>query len=98
MRKHCLSKKAFLSAEHAENADGANAEMRLTGFNVTGFRSEEHKKAVAVSEEKIQQRARRRGQFSSSRFLAGKYPNLGRDSISCCRKIGEEFSSSVQFA
>ena len=23
-------------------------------------------------------------------------PNLGRDSISCCRKIGAEFSSSVE--
>ena len=29
-------------------------------------------------------------------FLAGKCPNLGRDSISCCRTIGEEFSSSVE--
>ena len=28
-------------------------------------------------------------------FLARKRPNLGRDSILCCRKIGEEFSSSV---
>ena len=27
-------------------------------------------------------------------FLAGKCPNFGRDSISCCWKIGEEFSSS----
>ena len=34
--------------------------------------SEELKKAVAVSEEKIQQRSRRRGQFSSSRFPCRK--------------------------
>ena len=58
--------------------------------------SEELKKAVAVSEEKIQQRSRRRGRFSSSCFPCRKVPNLGRDSISCCRKIGEEFSSSVE--
>ena len=29
-------------------------------------------------------------------FLAGNCPNLGRHSISCCRKIGESFSSSVK--
>ena len=29
--------------------------------------------------------------FPAAIFLAGKCPNLGRDSISCCRKIGEEF-------
>ena len=34
--------------------------------------------------------------FPAAVFLAGKCPNLGRDSISCCRKIGEEFSSSVE--
>ena len=34
--------------------------------------------------------------FPAAIFLAGKFPNLGRDSISCCRKIGEEFSSSVE--
>ena len=34
--------------------------------------------------------------FPVAVFLAGKCPNLGRDSISCCRKIGEEFSSSVK--
>ena len=60
------------------------------------IQSEELKKAVAVTEEKIQQRSCRRGQLSSSRFLAGKCPNLGRDSISRCQKIGEEFSSSVK--
>ena len=27
-------------------------------------------------------------------FVAGKCPNPGRDSISCCRRIGESFSSS----
>ena len=34
--------------------------------------------------------------FPAAVFLAGKCPNLGRDSISCCRKIGEESSSSVE--
>ena len=37
-------------------------------------KTEELKKAVAVSEEKIQQRSRRRGQFSSSRFPCRKVP------------------------
>ena len=36
--------------------------------------SEGLKKAVAVSKEKIQQRSRRRGQFSSSRFPCRKVP------------------------
>ena len=31
-------------------------------------------------------------------FLAGKCPNLGRDSISCCRKIGEIFPAASKFA
>ena len=34
--------------------------------------------------------------FPAASFLARKCPNLGRDSIACCRKIGEEFSSSVE--
>ena len=34
--------------------------------------------------------------FQKFSLLAGKCPNLGRDSISYCRKIGEEFSSSVE--
>ena len=34
--------------------------------------------------------------FPAAVFLAGKCPNLGRDSIACCRKIREEFSSSVE--
>ena len=54
----------------------------------------ELKKAVAVSEEKIQPNGA--ASFPAAVFLAGKCPNLGRDSISCCRKIGEEFSSSVE--
>ena len=33
--------------------------------------------------------------FPAAIFLAGKCPNLGRDSISCCRKIGEEFLRNV---
>ena len=36
------------------------------------------------------------GRFSSSHFLAGKCPNRGRDSISCCWKTGEEFSRNVE--
>ena len=58
----------------------------------TTLDSEELKKAVAVSEEKVQQRSRRCGQFPTAVFLAGECPNLGRDSILCCRKIGGEFS------
>ena len=57
--------------------------------------SEKLKKAVVVSEEKSQESSRRRGRFSAASFLAGKCPNLGRDSRSC-RKIGEELSSSVE--
>ena len=34
--------------------------------------------------------------FPAAVFLAGKCPNLGRDSISRCRKIGESSSSSVE--
>ena len=60
------------------------------------YSSEELTKAVAVSEEKIQQRSRRRGQFPAAIFLAGKCPNLGRDGSSRCRKIGESFSGSVE--
>ena len=33
---------------------------------------------------------------AATTFLAGKCPNRGRDSMSCCRKIGEELSSSVE--
>ena len=58
--------------------------------------SEKLKKAVAVSEERIQERPRRQGRLSSSYFLAGKRPNLCRDSMSCCRRIGEDFSSRVR--
>ena len=34
--------------------------------------------------------------FPAAVFLAGKCPNLGRDSILRCRKIGQSFSSSVE--
>ena len=37
-----------------------------------------------------------RADFPAAIFLAGKFPNLGMDSILCCRKIGEEFSRSVE--
>ena len=39
-----------------------------------------------------------RADFPAAIFLAGKCPNLGRNSISCCRKIGEDFSSSVEIS
>ena len=34
--------------------------------------------------------------FPAAVFPAGRCPNLGRDSISRCRKIGESFSSSAE--
>ena len=34
--------------------------------------------------------------FPAAVFLAGKCPNLGRDSILRCRKIAESFSNSVE--
>ena len=37
-----------------------------------------------------------RADFPAAIFITGKCLNLGRDSICCCRKIGEEFSSSVE--
>ena len=49
--------------------------LETSGDHVfSGYNSEELKKAVAVSEEKIKQRSRRRGQFSSSRFPCQKVP------------------------
>ena len=42
--------------------------------------------------------SRRQGRCSAAIFLAGKCPNLGRDSILCCRKIGEEFPAASKFA
>ena len=58
-------------------------------------RSEELKKAVAVSEESSSVPAGA-ANFPAAVFLAGKCPNLGRDSISRSRKIGKSFSSSVE--
>ena len=58
--------------------------------------SEELKKAVAVSEEKCSSVPAGAANFPAAIFLAGKCPDLGRDSISRCRKIGESFSSSVE--
>ena len=46
------------------------------------FLSEELKKAVAVSEEKIQQRSRRRGQFSSCQRIGEEFSS----SVQNCRK------------
>ena len=65
---------------HASPQESANEHKSLGTPKVRETRkgirrSEELKKAVAVSEEKIQQRSRRRGQFSSSRFIAGKIPD-----------------------
>ena len=53
-------------------------------------------KTVAVSEEKSSSVPAGPANFPAAGFLAGKCPNLGRDSISRCRKIGESFSSSVE--
>ena len=36
--------------------------------------------------------------YPAAFFLAGKCPNLGRDSISCCQKIAEEFPAASKFA
>ena len=34
--------------------------------------------------------------FQQPFFLPESSPNLGRDSISCCRKVGKEFTSSAE--
>ena len=36
--------------------------------------------------------------FPAAIFLAGKSPNLGRDSISSCRKSGKNFPAASKFA
>ena len=61
------------------------------------FISEKFKKAVAVSEEKIQEHWWRRGRFSSGHFPCRKMPKpLQGQHIVCRRKVGAEFSSSVE--
>ena len=62
------------------------------------FNSEEVKKAVAVSEEKIQQRSWRRGQFSSSRFPRRKSPNLAGIAFRAAGKSGNNFPAASKFA
>ena len=88
---HSQHRSSVQTSDQRKTKGGGNS-----GEGKTYHKSEELEKAVAVSEEKIQQRSRRRSQSSSSRFPCRKCPNLGRDSILCCRKIGEEFSSSVE--
>ena len=51
--------------------------------------SDRLKKAVAVSGEKSRSIPEGGGRFSRSHFPCRKVPNLGSDSISCCRKFGE---------
>ena len=58
--------------------------------------SEKLKKAVAVSEKNSRSVPEGEADFPAAIFLAGKCPNLGRESILCCWKTGEEFSSSVE--
>ena len=61
--------------------------------------SEELKKAVAVSEEKIQQRSRRRGQFSSSRFPCRKVPQtFAGIAFRAAGKSGNHFPAASKFA
>ena len=48
------------------------------------------------AEEKLQERSRRWGEFSSSHFPCRKCLNLDGDSILCCRQMGEELSSSAE--
>ena len=60
--------------------------------------SEKLKKAVAVSEEKIQERSRRRRQFSSSRFLARKYPNLAGMAFGAAGKSVKNYPAASRFA
>ena len=61
--------------------------------------SEEVKKAVVVSEEKIQQRSRRRGQFSSSRFsLPENAQTLAGIAFRAAGKLVKDFPATSKFA
>ena len=61
--------------------------------------SEELKKAVAFSEEKIQQRSRRRSQFSSSRFPCRKNSQtLAGIAFHAAGKLGNHFPAASEFA
>ena len=65
----------------------------------SGSRSEELKKAMAVSEEKIQQRSRRRGQFSSSRFsLPESAQTLAGIAFRAAGKSVRNFPAASKFA
>ena len=81
-----ISYKGSHSSDHVSAHAGAHASVHEV---VWSYVSGELKKAVAVSEEKIQQRSQRRGRFSSSHFLAGKCPNLRR---------GNHFPAASKFA
>ena len=62
------------------------------------------KKSVAVSEENVQERSRRRpgaADFPAAVFLARKCPNLGRAAGIACRaagKSGKKFLAALKFA
>ena len=82
MRGACDAKSLAMWVERCENCCEKCLATKFGPF----FISEELKKAVAVSEEKIQQRSEGAANFPAAVFPGGKGPNLGRDSISCCRK------------
>ena len=71
----------------------------LKSLEKKGETHKAHKKAVAVSKEKnpssVPEGA---ANFPAAVFLAGKCPNLGRDSMSCCQKIGENCPAALNFA
>ena len=54
------------------------------------------KKAVGSQRGKSRSVPEGGADFPAAVFLARKCPDLGRDSISCCRKISEEFARSVE--
>ena len=69
----------------------------FTNLDLFHFTKNNTKGAVAVSEEKIQQRSRRRGQFSSSPFsLPESAQTLAGITFRAAGKSGKNFSSSVE--
>ena len=73
-----LKTRNYKVTERAQNADFRRKPQIFAGspllLEILAFGSEELKKAVAVSEEKIQHRSRRRGRFSGSRFPCRRMP------------------------
>ena len=75
---------------------GAHASFLLISFSLFFPYSEELKRLWRSRRRKSGSVPAGAANFPAAVFLAGKCPNLGRDSISRCRKIGESFSSSVE--